>query len=71
MIEFLWVVGPLLLTAMGGIEISHVMFIRQAINVALMEAGRAGSTHNAHPAVIAIGFVQALVRLFAPTLRET
>lgn len=71
MIEFLWVVGPLLLTAMGGIEISHVMFIRQAINVALMEAGRAGSTHNAHPAQIANAFEHALEPLYPPTKTET
>ena len=71
MIEFLLVVGPLLLTAMGGIEISHLMFIRQAINVALMEAGRAGSTLNAHPAYIATAFEHALEPLYPPTRTET
>ncbi len=71
MIEFLLVAGPLLLTAMGGIEISHLMFIRQAINVALMEAGRAGATQNAHPAHIAAAFEQALEPLYPPTRTET
>ena len=67
MIEFLLIAIPLLLTTLGGIEISHWMFTRQAVNMALTEAGRAGSTLHANPQAIIQAFEQALEPLYPPT----
>lgn len=67
MIEFLLVAMPLLLTAMGGVEISHWMFTRQAISMALIEASRAGATQQASPQAIANAFEAALAPLYPGT----
>ncbi|MBC2768640.1 TadE/TadG family type IV pilus assembly protein [Pusillimonas minor] len=67
LIEFLLVAIPLLVTALGGIEISHWMFTRQTISVALVEAGRAGSTEHANPLSIANAFEAALGPLYPGT----
>lgn len=71
MVEFLLVAVPLLLTALGGIEISHWMFSRQAVNLALVEAGRAGATLHANPQAIIKAFEQALEPLYPPTESAT
>ncbi|GEM_PF-1212229 len=71
MLEFLLVAMPLLLTALGGIEISHWMFTRQAVNLALAEAGRAGSTLHANPQAMIEAFEQALEPLYPPTESAT
>lgn len=71
MIEFLLIAVPLLLTALGGIEISHWMFTRQAVNMALTDAGRAGSTLHANPQAIIQAFEQALEPLYPATASAT
>ena len=71
MVEFLLVAMPLLLTALGGIEISHWMLTRQVVNLALTEAGRAGSTSHAHPQAIIDAFERALEPLYPPTSSAT
>ena len=71
MIEFLLIAIPLLLTTLGGIEISHWMFTRQAVNMALTEAGRAGSTLHANPQAIIQAFEQALEPLYPATASAT
>lgn len=67
LVEFLLVAIPLLVTALGGIEISHWMFTRQTISMALIEAGRAGSTEHANPLSIANAFEAALGPLYPGT----
>lgn len=67
LVEFLLVAIPLLITALGGIEISHWMFTRQTISMALIEAGRAGSTEYANPLSIANAFEVALGPLYPST----
>lgn len=70
LVEFLLVAIPLLVTALGGIEISHWMFTRQAISMALVEAGRAGSTEHANPLAIARAFEAALGPLYPGTASQ-
>ena len=69
--EFLVVAGPLIMTALGGIEITHWMFVRQAVGLALAEAARAGSTLHARPQDIASAFEQGLEPFFPPTASAT
>ncbi len=65
LIEFSIVAVPVLLLGMGSIEASQWFFTRQALSLALLEAGRAAITAHARPAAIEAAFEQALLPLFA------
>lgn len=65
MIEFTIVALPLLLLALGGLEISHWLFTRQAVGLALLDAGRAAITDHNRPSRIVNGFEHALQPLYA------
>lgn len=64
MAEFTLVAIPVLLLGLGGIEVSHWLFTRQAISLALLEAGRAAITHHNHPDRIIYAFESALLPLY-------
>ncbi|MGB6105177.1 MAG: TadE/TadG family type IV pilus assembly protein, partial [Pusillimonas sp.] len=64
LIEFAIVAVPILLLGLGGIEIAQWLLTRQPVSLALLEAGRAGSTGHARPESIAAAFEQALLPLF-------
>jgi len=71
-VEFLLVSIPVLLLTLGGIELAHWFHVRQMVDLALMQAARAGATQHAQPAAIAQAFEQALHPLFAaPTPEAT
>jgi len=63
--EFLLVSIPVMLLTLGGVELSHWFHVRQMVDLALVEAARAGATQHAQPAVIARAFEHALRPLFA------
>lgn len=70
-VEFTLVAIPILLVGLGVIEVSRWFFIKQAISLALLEAGRAGITDHARPASIEIAFERGLLPLFPPTAQHT
>jgi len=71
-VEFLLVSVPVLLLTLGGTELAHWFHVRQMVDLALMQAARAGTTQHAQPAAIAQAFEQALRPLFAaPTAQAT
>lgn len=51
---------PVLLLALGTIEIAHWFSVRQMVSQALLEAARAASTQHNRPEVLAQAFEQAL-----------
>ena len=65
LIEFSIVAVPVLLLSMGSIEASQWFFKRQALSLALLEAGRAAITAHARPSAIEAAFEKALLPLFA------
>ena len=65
-IEFLVVAVPLLFSAMATYEASRWYMTREAVNLALLEAARAGSVAHARPQAIENAFLRALTPLFAP-----
>lgn len=68
-IEFLVVAVPLLFSAMVTYEASRWYMTREAVNLALLEAARAGSVAHARPQAIENAFLNALTPLFAPAGR--
>ncbi|WP_148274540.1 hypothetical protein [Advenella kashmirensis] len=64
--EFLVVALPLLLAAMASYEASRWYMTREAVSLALLEAGRAGSVNHARPRAIEDAFLDALTPLYAP-----
>ncbi|HUG59187.1 MAG TPA: TadE/TadG family type IV pilus assembly protein [Candidimonas sp.] len=64
-IEFSIAAVPVLLLGLGSIELGQWLFHKQAVSLALLEAGRAAITSHAKPAVIEAAFEQALLPLFA------
>ncbi|WP_397475958.1 TadE/TadG family type IV pilus assembly protein [Pusillimonas sp.] len=70
-IEFTLVAIPMLLVGLGAVELSRWFFVKQAISLALLEAGRAGITDHARPATIEQAFEQALLPLFPRTGTQT
>lgn len=64
-IEFSIAAVPVLLLGLGSIELGQWMFHKQAVSLALLEAGRAAITSHAKPAVIEAAFEEALLPLFA------
>ena len=65
-VEFLVVALPLLLAAMASYEASRWYMTREAVSLALLEAGRAGSVNHARPRAIEDAFLDALTPLYAP-----
>ena len=57
---------PLLFAAMAGYEASRWYMTREAVSLALLEAGRAGSVSHARPQAIETAFLDALAPLYAP-----
>ena len=66
MMEFLIIVLPLLFATMCSFEASRWYMAREAVSLALLEAGRAGSVNHARPQTIEDAFLAALSPLYAP-----
>ncbi|WP_025372184.1 hypothetical protein [Advenella mimigardefordensis] len=66
MMEFLVVALPLLLAAVTSYEASRWYMVREAVNLALLQAGRAGSVNHTRPQAIEDAFLEALAPLYAP-----
>lgn len=64
-VEFLLAAVPILLMGLGGIEAVHWYFVRQAVSLALLQAGRAAITQQADPVALDHAFAQALLPLYA------
>jgi hypothetical protein len=64
LIEFSVVAAPLLMAGLGSVEVAQWFFTKQAISLALLEAGRAGITQHAHPHAIEMAFERALLPLY-------
>lgn len=61
---FLLTAVPILILGLGGVELAHGLFVRQALSHALIEAGRAAMADHAHPDTLAEAFEHALRPLF-------
>ncbi|MBV6271450.1 hypothetical protein KVP09_00760 [Alcaligenaceae bacterium CGII-47] len=61
---FLLAALPILLLGLGGVELTHGLFVRQALSHALVEAGRAAIVDHAHPDTLVEAFEHALHPLF-------
>ena len=70
-VEFTLVAIPMLLVGLGTLELARWFFIKQAISLALLEAGRAGIIDHARPATIEKAFERALLPLFPATTRQS
>lgn len=64
-VEFLLAAVPVLLLGLGCIEAAHWYFARQAISLALLQAGRVAITQHADPTALDQAFAQALLPLYA------
>lgn len=64
-VEFLLAAVPVLLLGLACIEAAHWYFTRQAVSLALMQAGRVAITQHADPASLDQAFAQALLPLYA------
>jgi hypothetical protein len=64
LVEFSIVAVPILLIGLGSIEVAQWLFNKQAVSLALLEAGRAAITSHASPSVIEAAFEKALLPLF-------
>jgi len=65
-VEFLVVALPLMFATMASYEASRWYMAREAVSLALLEAGRAGSVKHARPQAIEDAFLDALAPLYAP-----
>ena len=70
-VEFILAGIPVLLVGLGAVELSRWFFIKQAISLALLEAGRAGVVDHARPTSIEAAFERALLPLFPPTSAQS
>lgn len=61
----------MLLVGLGVVELSRWFFVKQAVSLALLEAGRAGITDHARPASIEQAFQRALLPLFPATATQS
>ncbi len=66
-IEFSIAAVLILLLGLGGMEVAQWFFSKQAVSLALLEAGRAAITAHAKPSAIETAFEQALLPLFPAT----
>lgn len=64
MVGFLLALPPLLALGVGGVELAHWMYLRQALSLILMDAARAGVTHQARPQDIATALEAGLRQLY-------
>lgn len=71
LVEFAIVAVPILLVGLGSIEVAHWYLVRQTLNVALLEAARAGSTRHAEPNAMVEAFEHAMRPLFPATANRT
>lgn len=69
--EFLLTAIPTLLLGMGGYELTRWYHTRHLLNLALVEAARAGSVYHSMPEKIEHSFEQALDPLFASANNPT
>ena len=65
-VEFAIAAVPLLFAGLGAIEVARWLLVRQVLDLALLEAARAGSVQHARPQAIAQAFERALLPLFVP-----
>lgn len=65
LIEFSLVAVPILLMGLGCVEVARWFQVRQFVDVALLQAARAGITGHARPQAIEAAFEQALLPLYA------
>lgn len=65
LVEFSIVAIPILMLGLGSIEIAQWFFHKQAISLALVEAGRAAIVDHAHPLTIESVFEEAMLPMFA------
>lgn len=70
LIEFTIVALPVLLLILGSIELASWFYTRQAISLALLDAGRAAITDHNRPSRIVTSFEAALRPLFAATSHD-
>lgn len=71
MAEFIIVALPFLFVGMGSIELAHWMYTRQAVSLALLDAGRAAITHHNHADSIVTAFETSLRPLYASAGHDT
>ncbi|MFA7531272.1 MAG: TadE/TadG family type IV pilus assembly protein [Castellaniella sp.] len=69
-VEFTLLALPILMLGMGSVELAHWAFMRQGINLALLEAGRAAITAHNRPERIIQGFEQALRPLYVSASQD-
>lgn len=69
LVEFSIVAIPILLLGLGGIEIAQWFFHKQAISLALVEAGRSAIVDHAHPLTIESAFEDAMLPLFVSSTK--
>jgi hypothetical protein len=69
LVEFSIVAIPILLLGLGSIEIAQWFFYKQAISLALVEAGRAAIVDHAHPLTIESAFEDAMLPVFVSVTR--
>lgn len=67
LIEFTIVAVPLLLLGLGALEAALWFFTKQAISLALLQAGRAAIVDHANPRTIEAAFEQAMLPLYSAT----
>lgn len=60
----LLIAPPVLLLGLGGMDLAHGLFVRQALSHALIEAGRAAIVDHADPDTLVQAFERALRPLF-------
>ena len=60
----------MLLISLGAVELARWFFVKQALSLALLEAGRAGITDHARPQSIQAAFERALLPLFPATSKQ-
>lgn len=70
MVEFAIVAIPILAIGLGTVELAHWFFTRQAIKLALLEAGRSAITSHINPHNIIQTFEAALQPLYAAPNRQ-
>lgn len=71
LIEFSVAAIPVLLIGLGSIEAAQWFYIKQAVSLALVQAGRAGIVEHANPQVIEAAFERALSPLYPPTAAQS
>lgn len=59
------------MAGLGTVELAQWFFVKQAVSLALLEAGRAGITQHANPQAIEAAFEQALLALYPQSGTQT